>query len=77
MFPFGVVFTKYFITRNEISFLSNRPQRNNTRNENHFSVICVKSYKDWPGIKLKKIHYTWNEISCKHPLKGMNCMKCD
>ena len=38
---FRVVFTCYFITRNEILFLSKWPQWNNTRNEFHFEMYHV------------------------------------
>ena len=41
MISFRVVLTRYFITRNEISFLSKWPHWNNTHNEFHFGLYHV------------------------------------
>ena len=45
MISFWVVFTWYFITRNEISFLAKWPQWNDTRSEFHFGLYHLSSYK--------------------------------
>ena len=45
MISFRVVFTWYFITRNEILFLSEWRQWNNTRSKFHFGLYHVNSYK--------------------------------
>ena len=44
MISFLVMFTWYFITQNEISFLSKWPQWSNTHNEFHFGLYYVNSY---------------------------------
>ena len=59
MISFPVVFTWYFITRNEIHFLSKRPQWNDTRNESNFALYHVNSYK--------QLSRHWNESISLRP----------
>ena len=63
-----VVFTWYFIIRNEISFLSKWLQWNNTSNEFHFRWYHVNSLKKFTRHQDQKCHFARNEISCKHPI---------
>ena len=62
MISFWVVFTWYFITRTEISFLSKWPQWNNARNEFHFGFYHVNSYKKLTRHRNENIsfHPKWN-----------------
>ena len=53
MISFRVVFTWYFTIWNEISFLSKWPLWNNSRNEIHFGLYHVSSYK--------KLTRHWND----------------
>ena len=65
---FRIVFTWYFITRNEISVLSKWPQWNNTRVVFHFGLYHVVVIRNWQHTEMKTFYFAWNEISCKHPL---------
>ena len=62
LISFQVVFTWYFLTRNEISFLSKWPQWNNTRNEFHFGLYNVNSYKKLTRHRNQNfsLHPKWN-----------------
>ena len=64
MISFRVVFTWCFITRNETSFLSKWPQWNNARNEFHFRLYHVNSYKKLTRQRNKNIsfHPKWNPM---------------
>ena len=70
MVSFWVVFTWYFITRNEISFLSKLAQKNDIRNEFHFGLHHVNSYQkltrnrnETISLRPKWNLMTWDSIS--------------
>ena len=62
MISFRLVFTWYFIIRNEISFLSKWPQWNGTRSEFHFGLYHVSSCKKFNRHRNENISFRprWN-----------------
>ena len=62
MISFRVVFTWSFINRNEILFLSKWSQWNNNRNEFHFGLYHVNSYKKLTRHRNENISFRprWN-----------------
>lgn len=65
---FRVLFSRYFVTRNEILFLSKWPQWSNTCNEITHGLYQVNTR---PGTEMKIFHFARNEISWNHPFNWL------